>query len=92
MHPSNIHLGRHTYSANSAANCILSVGFSITFILTLLNQQEKQMLNKKNKQENGKIHINLKNDKHITKETTLMHDMGKRFSFSYRVFSEKRNK
>ena len=54
IHPSNIHLGRHTCSANSAANCVLSVGFSITFILALLNQQGKQMLNKKSKQENGK--------------------------------------
>jgi hypothetical protein len=49
-----IHLGRHTCSANSAANCMLSVGFSITFILALLKQQGKQMLNKKSKQENGK--------------------------------------
>jgi len=53
MHPSNICLGRHTCSANSAANCILSIGFSITFILALLNQQEKQMLNKKSKKEIG---------------------------------------
>lgn len=54
MHPSNIHLGRHTFSANSATHCMLSVGFSITFILALLNQQEKQVLNKKNKREHGK--------------------------------------
>jgi hypothetical protein len=40
-------------SANSAANCIFSVRISITFILPLLNQQEKQVLNKKSKQENG---------------------------------------
>jgi len=53
MHPSNICLGRYTCNANSAANCILSVGYSITFILALLNQQEIQILNKKSKKEIG---------------------------------------
>jgi len=53
MHPSNTCLGRYTCNATSAANCILSVGFSITFILALLNQQKKQILNKKIKKEIG---------------------------------------
>jgi hypothetical protein len=81
MHASNIHLGRYTCSANSAANCIVSVGFSITFILALLNQQEKQMLNKKLKKKLETSHINLKNDKHIMKVTASLHDVGKNFLF-----------
>lgn len=37
LHPPDIHLGRYICGANSGVNCILNVGFSITFILALLN-------------------------------------------------------